>query len=277
MTESSSLTDTHCHLDFSRFDADRYDVMQRAKASGIRRMLIPSITITSGLKALEIAEEDPQVFVAMGNHPNDARSWEKSSEIRLRKISTHAKVRAIGEIGLDYYRDRTPREKQRKIFLFQLSLARELNLPVVLHMREAGDAHDEGDCTFDLLSILNDWLNGLCKENHPLTAYPGVLHSFSGSLRTAREVINLNFFIGVSGPVTFRNARKQQSLIANLPLQSMLVETDAPFLTPHPHRGERNEPANIVLIAEKIAELHRTDMKLVAAITSANAAKLFKW
>jgi TatD DNase family protein len=229
------------------------------------------------VKALEIAVEHPQVFVALGNHPNDARSWEKSTTIRLKKLSTHTKVRAIGEIGLDYYRDRTPREKQRQILLSQLSLAQELNLPVVLHMREAGDAHDEGECTYDLLSILNDWVNGLSQENHPLTANPGVLHSYSGSLRTASEVTNLNFYIGVSGPVTFRNAKKQQSLIANLPLQSMLVETDAPFLTPHPYRGKRNEPANIGLVADKIAELHRTDMKRVAAITSANAAKLFKW
>ena len=190
--------------------------------------------------------------------------------------SDPSKVVAIGEIGLDYYWDSAPHDLQKNVLREQLDLAAELGLPVILHMREARDA-PHGNCAADLLQILEEWVAGLRSGKSPLAERPGVLHSFSGSLETARAAMQLGFYIGVTGPVTFENARSRQEIVAALPLERLLIETDAPFQAPHPYRGKRNEPAYVRLIADKIALLHSCSLEEVAAVTSENAGRLFAW
>ena len=190
--------------------------------------------------------------------------------------SNSSKVVAIGEIGLDYYWNAATLEIQKKLLQRQLDLATHLGLPVILHMREARDTQS-GQCAIDLLDILEVWITGLRRTKSPLAERPGVLHSFSGSLETARRAIRLGFYIGVTGPVTFRSAQSRQAILATLPLERLLLETDAPFQAPHPCRGKRNEPSYITLIADKIALLHSRTVAEIAAATSANATRLFAW
>ncbi|RME87271.1 MAG: TatD family deoxyribonuclease [Anaerolineae bacterium] len=272
------LTDTHCHLDFNRFDPDRDEVLERAARAGLRRILVPGIHLDSSRAALALAESHPMLYAAVGVHPNDALTWDEGTAEALRRLARHERVKAIGEIGLDYYRQRAPREVQQRVLREQLALAAEFGLPVVLHMREVADAREEdGPCARDLMSILREWVNGLRSKGDPLAQRPGVLHSFSGSLETAREAIRLGFYIGVTGPVTFKNAQRRQQIVAQLPPERLLVETDAPFLAPHPYRGRRNEPSFVRWIVDKIAQLHFEDQERVAAITTANAERLFSW
>jgi TatD DNase family protein len=269
------LTDTHCHLDFDKFTPDRAEVLARAEAAGVARMLIPSTSVTSSRDVIRLAESDPHLYAAVGVHPNEALTWDTASVSTLREsCATNLKVVAIGEIGLDYYWDAAPHELQQHALGAQLDLAGEIGLPVILHLREKGDL-DHGPCAKDMLSLLAEWTARLRACGSPLTGRPGVLHSFSGSLETALRAVELGFFIGVTGPVTYRKDR--QALIRALPLDRLLVETDAPFLTPVPHRGRRNEPAFVRLVSDKIAELHSLPAGLAAEATSANAARLFYW
>jgi len=262
------LTDTHCHLDFDRFEGERYQVMARARAEGLIRLLNPGITVESSRSAVNLAEEFAEVYAAVGVHPNDGMSWDWSTISELRDLASHPKVVAIGEIGLDYYRDRTPRNLQIKIFQAQLDLAAELDLPIVVHSRDAME---------DVQAILSEWQKNL-EYSHPrLADLPGVLHSFSGTEMDAENIRKSNFLIGITGPVTFHNALDLQELVMRLPLDCILIETDSPFLTPHPNRGKRNEPARVRLVAEKIAELHQEAYNTVTHITAANAARLFRW
>jgi len=262
------LVDTHCHLDFESFDDDREAVLARAQEAGVLRMINPGIDLASSQAALRLAERYPSVYAAVGVHPNDAAGWDDASLEELRALAGRDKVLAIGEIGLDYYRDTTPRDLQKRIFKEQLDLAAEMGLPVIIHNREATD---------DLLEILEDWHKKLENSSLALSARPGVLHSYSGDATQARRAISLGFRIGFTGPVTFRNAPDLQEVAAELSLENLLVETDAPFLAPHPKRGRRNEPANVRLIAEKLAELHGESIETVAQITTANAGQLFLW
>jgi len=262
------LTDTHCHLDFDRFDKDRDQVISRARDAGLSRILNPGITVESSRTALELAEKYPEVYAAVGVHPNDGLSWDKDAVAILRELAAHPKVVAIGEIGLDYYRDRTPQDQQKWIFQEQLNLAAELNLPVVVHCRDA---------MMDMLGILSEWQIGLEKSESSLAKNPGVLHSFSGTESDAEQIRSSNFVIGITGPVTFQNAVALQELVIKSPLTSILIETDAPFLTPHPFRGKRNEPGRVKLVAEKIAELHQEAYNNITTTTAANAAQLFEW
>ncbi len=262
------LVDTHCHLEFNSFEKDREQVVARARVSGVQRIVNPGINLESSAFAVNLSKKYPEVYAAVGVHPNDGLSWERNSISQLREIAKHEKVVAIGEIGLDFYRDRTPRELQEKIFKEQLDLAAELNLPVVIHSRES---------LSEVLDILEEWRNNLNHTQTSVSKYPGVLHSFSGDEQHAERAISLHFFIGITGPVTFRNAKDLQDLVIRLPLRELLVETDAPFLTPHPHRGKRNEPANVKLVAEKIAELQQEAYNTVTDITTDNASRLFGW
>ncbi len=263
-----TLTDTHCHLDFHAFDDDREMVLDRARSAGLTRILDPGIDLASSGVAVKLSESYPEVYAAVGIHPSDARQWEPGTPASLHKLAKSPKVVAIGEIGLDYYRDRAPRDVQQRVFHQQLDLAAELNLPVIVHCRDAAD---------DVLGILTDWQSRLLAAGSPVADRPGVLHSFSGEESTARRAIALNFFIGITGPVTFLNARDHQAVIARLPLEKLLIETDAPFLTPHPHRGQRNEPGHVRLVAQKISELHHLPVEFVAETTTANANRLFAW
>jgi TatD DNase family protein len=177
-------------------------------------------------------------------------------------------VVAIGEIGLDYYRERTPIALQRSIFLEQLGLAEEFGLPVIIHNRDASD---------DILNILHLWYRNLEKINPKLASYPGVLHSFSGDLNLANVMISHNFKLGVAGPITFKKKSVLQSIVGAVPIESLLIETDAPYLTPHPYRGKRNEPANVRIVAEVIAEIIQQPVDKFANITTGEADKLFRW
>jgi TatD DNase family protein len=281
------LTDTHCHLDLDKFDIDRSEVLDRAWQAGLTRILIPGIDLASSKRVVELAGSDPRLFAAIGVHPNDALTWAENTGHDLKQlfmdsnqISSNSpvsrKIVAIGEIGLDYYWNDAPHDLQQEILKAQLGLAAELQLPVVIHLREAEDAPD-GDCAHELIQILNEWIHDLQLNNNPLAKAPGVLHSFSGSLATAKQALDLNFYIGITGPVTYKNAEVKREIVKLLPLERLLTETDAPFLAPVPKRGHRNEPAFVSHITDKIAEIHNKNPEEIATITSANAARLFSW
>jgi TatD DNase family protein len=188
------------------------------------------------------------------------------------------KIVAIGEIGLDYYwvKETNKRAYQRAVLKQQLQLAQDVNKPVILHMREENDAWF-GQASMDLLEILTEWHSSLHAADHPLADKPGVLHSFNGNLETAQKASAMNFYIGVTGPVTYKNAAEKRDIIRQLAITQLLIETDAPFLTPVPQRGRRNEPAFVAYIADKIAEIHNTTREQVARATSQNANRLFGW
>jgi TatD DNase family protein len=260
-------TDTHCHLDFKNFDPDREQVLKRAWKAGVTWILIPGIDLDTNQSAIALAQTYPdKINAAVGVHPNFGKPWSPNILPSLREQAKQDGVVAIGEIGLDYYREHTPFTQQRRMLSEQLGLATDFNLPVIIHNRDSTD---------DLLATLMDWHKDLKASNNPLAERPGVFHSYSGDLETAKIAIEMNFYIGISGPVTFKNAPEQKSLVKNLPLDHILLETDAPFLTPHPHRGKRNESAYIPLIAEEIARLHGVSPKEIADITYANAMRLF--
>jgi len=262
------FTDTHCHLDFDAFDGDRDAVLDRARQAGVKRILNPGIDERSSRAAIVLSDQYEEVYVACGVHPNDALSWSEHSLDELRKMAGHPKVIAIGEIGLDYYRERAPHDLQKRVLLNQLALANEVNLPVVIHSRQA---------MHDILQLLADWHAELVKVNSPLADRPGVLHSYSGDQHEAKAAIDMNFFIGVTGPVTYQKADDLRQTLSKVPSSSLLLETDAPFLTPHPHRGERNESAYMRYTALKLAEIHHMTVEALAEKTTANSQKLFKW
>jgi TatD DNase family protein len=272
------LTDTHCHLDFNKFDEDREAVIRRAIELGVQRILIPALDFESSLSAIQLAESHPNLYAAVGFHPTDLEKFSEQAFNEVKELAKHSKVVAIGEIGLDYYwvQENEKRAFQREALKRQLAFAESVNKPVVVHMREENDAWF-GQASIDLLDILIEWHRGLSAQNHPLAEKPGVLHSFNGNLETAQKAITHNFYIGVTGPVTYKNAEEKRNIIRQLPITKLLIETDAPFLTPVPHRGKRNEPAFVAYIADKIAEIHMKTREQVAEITAANAAHLFGW
>jgi TatD DNase family protein len=256
-------------------------------------MLVPGLDWDSSLAAVRLAGSRPDIYAAVGYHPTDAEKWEEGSYDKLKTLFMESsgfaldvqelapglhKIVAIGEIGLDYYWVKEPEKQahQRQILRQQLQLAGEVNKPVIIHMREESDAWF-GQASIDLIQVLSEWQETLLSQNHPLTKAPGVLHSFNGSLETAQKAMELNFFIGVTGPVTYKNAEEKRRIIRQIPLERLLIETDSPFLTPVPMRGKRNEPAFVIYIADKIAEIHMTTREQVASITGTNAARLFGW
>ncbi len=263
-----SIADTHCHLDFDAFNGDRDAVISRARDAGIVRILNPGIDLNSSHAAIMLAEKYEEVFVACGVHPNDAHSWSDDTLQALKQIANHPKVAAIGEIGLDYYRDRAPRDMQKHILVQQLALAAEVGLPVVVHNRQASE---------DILDLLSAWHADLVTSGSPLAEHPGVLHSFSGDEGVARRAIDLNFMIGITGPITYKNAEDLRQTVSSIPISVLLVETDAPFLTPQARRGERNEPAYVAWVIDKIAEIHSLPVQVVMEQTIANSNKLFHW
>ncbi|MBI5934621.1 MAG: TatD family hydrolase [Chloroflexi bacterium] len=286
------LTDTHCHLYWNKFDADRAEVIQRAVDAGVTRMLVPGVDIKTSREAIQLTERYEQVYAAVGFHPTDLDDWNASSIENLRDLLPSpspvlgrgargeggSKIVAIGEIGLDHYwvKEEAKRAFQREKLKAQLALAQEVGLPVVIHMREEKDAWF-GSASEQLLAILSEWSAGLKSKGHPLAERPGVLHSFNGTLETAQKAIAMNFFIGVTGPVTYKTAEQKRAIISQLPATRLLIETDAPFLAPVPHRGKRNEPAFVGEIADKIAEVKSISKEEVAAVTTQNAARLFLW
>ena len=263
------LTDTHCHLNLNPFQEHLDQTLERAWKRGIGRILIPGIDVETSRTAVALAERHEHLYAAVGVHPGDASTWQEDTLAILRELAQHPKVAAIGEIGLDYYRDRSPRPIQHQVFEAQLALAAELALPVVIHNRDSID---------DLWKTLSEWQAALASNGSALAGRPGVLHSYDGPLQMAQQAATQGFFIGISGPVTYKNAHERQEMVSALPLKHLLIETDAPFLTPHPYRGHwPNEPAYVVYVAEKIAELHNQPQETVTQTTWDNAAQLFNW
>ena len=257
----TGLVDSHCHLDARRFEADREAVIVRAAESGITHIVNPGVDLPSSRSAVKLAQQHECIHAGVGFHPHEAKALDADALEELRRLAASPKVVAIGEIGLDYYRDLSPRDVQRRAFETQLELAAELGLPVIIHDR---DAHQ------DVLAILRDWRKSLDSR-------AGVMHSFSGDARLAELVLALGFSIGVSGPVTYSNAGRLRETVRAVPWERLLIETDAPYLTPHPYRGQRNEPAYVRWVAHAIADIRGQALEAVAARTSANARALFGW
>ena len=277
------LTDTHCHLDLDRFGDDRQEVIGRAQMAGIEKMLVPAIHLESARRIVQLAAEYPAVYGAVGVHPNDATSWNMGSASELIRLVEEDRARhgapkivAIGEIGLDHYWKDVPPATQESALREQLGLAARLGLPVIVHMREHADA-SEGSCSATLLPIIREWVEGLMHDGSEIALRPGVFHSFSGSTLVAQQALDLGFYIGVTGPVTYKSAEQKVEVVKSIPLDRILIETDSPFLAPVPFRGKRNEPAYVQYVANAIATIFGINPQEAATITAKNAARLFAW
>ncbi len=254
------LIDSHCHLNFNAFDEDRTAVLARAKAAGIVAFVNPGTDLDDSQQVVNLAGAIPNLYAAVGFHPNAAADFDEVALAQLRSLAGRPKVVAVGEIGLDYYWDKAPHPVQRRVFEQQLELAKGLGQPVIIHQREAAE---------DTMAILRQWGAG---QDHPGL----VLHSFSGDQAMAEEAVALGFYLGISGPLTFKNARDLPTIVTALPLERLLVETDAPFLAPHPFRGKRNEPAHVKLVAERIATLKGLTLAELSRRLTENTVALFK-
>jgi len=254
------LIDSHCHLNFNTFDEDRANVLTRAADEGIVAFINPATNLEDSRQIVQMAQEIPNLFATIGVHPNDAAGFNDITLAQLRELAGQPKVVAIGEIGLDYYWDEAPRSVQHDVLEQQLVLAKEVDKPVIIHQR---------DSAADTMAVLRKWGAG---QDHPGL----VLHSFSGDMAMAREAIELGFYIGISGPVTFKNARGLPDIVAAVPPERLLVETDAPFLSPHPFRGKRNEPARVKLVAHRVAEIHNRPFEEMSRQLTKNTMSLFR-
>ena len=252
------IFESHAHYLDSRFDPDRDALLQSLAAAGVERVMEVACAPADFLPALALADQYPFLYAALGVHPHDASQWDPQVAAQLaRLLSQHPKAKALGEIGLDYHYDLSPRPVQRRAFQEQLELARQLDKPVILHVREAyGDAMD----------ILR-------AQPRPLD---GVMHCFSGSPEIARECLELGLYVAFGGAVTFHNARKVLQSAALVPLDRLLLETDCPYMTPVPHRGQRNDSTYLPLIAQKLAELHQCSLEALLDATFQNACRLFR-
>lgn len=250
------LFDTHAHYYDGRFDPDRDEVLSALPRKGVGLVLCPGCDLPSSRACVELAERYPHVYAAVGVHPSDCAGWDGAMLDEVRALASHPRVKAIGEVGLDYYwKENPPREFQQNVFRQQLELARELRLPVIVHDREA-----HGDC----LAVV--------KEYPDVT---GVFHCYSGSAEMARELLDLGWYLGFDGPITYKNARKAPEVLAAVPLERMLVETDSPYLTPEPFRGRRNDSGYVYRVAEVIAQAKGITAEEAADITTANGKRLF--
>jgi TatD DNase family protein len=259
-----SLIDTHCHLDFDAYDAVRDAIVREAAEAGVARIINPGTDLARSRAATVLADTYPGVYAAVGIHPNSTAGFDEAMLEDVREMAARPKVVAIGEIGLDYHWDDSPRAQQWRAFEAQLALAADLGLPVIIHNREASD---------DVLDILTAWVPSLPAA---LRDRPGVLHSFSAPESAAERGWALGFYLGFTGPITFKKADDLRRIAARVPLDRILVETDGPFLTPEPRRGRwPNKPAYVRYIAERIAALHNLPDETFAALTTANAERLF--
>ncbi len=250
-----SLIDTHCHLDMKEFDEDRDEVIRRARESGFEALITVGSDLAGSIKGMELAGRHDFVFSAIGIHPHDAKDFTEDTYARLKTWSKNGKVVAIGETGLDYHYDHSPRDTQRAVFRRHLELGRETGLPVIIHSREAGP---------DTLEILTD--SGVTS---------GVLHCFSGDQSMAEQAMSMGFYLSIAGPVTFRKSAQLRDIVRGIPDDYLLVETDAPYLTPEPWRGKRNEPSFMVNTVAEIARLRKVSPEDMARITTLNARRLF--
>ena len=256
------LIDSHTHLDMRVYNKDREQVVQRARQAGVVAVIDVGCDIRSSEVAIRLAERYDEVYATVGFHPHSAAEMRHGDMERLAGLARHPKVVAIGEIGLDFYRNLSPREAQVQAFERQLALAREQGLPVVIHSREARD---------EVFDILSRWAG----ESQPADTPVGVLHCFSGDADLARRYIELGFLISIAGPVTYPPSSAAE-VARDIPLDSMLIETDCPFLTPQPYRGKRNEPSYVSFVSQRVAELRGMPAEVVAERTAANAVRLFR-
>jgi TatD DNase family protein len=252
------LIDTHAHLDDARFDGDRDAMIARAREAGVEHLVTIGCDLTTSRAAVELADRYPFVYATVGVHPHEAKQIGDSWYDDLRRLAQHKKVVAYGEIGLDYHYNHSPPKLQRERFREQITLARDLRLPIVVHTREAQD---------DTITVLKE-------EN--AADVGGVFHCFSGDARLAKDALDLGFLLSFSGVITFQNATMLRDIVKTVPMDRILVETDSPYLTPAPHRGKRNEPAHVRLVAEKIAAIQGMTADQIAELTSQNARRVFK-
>lgn len=260
--------DTHAHLDSPKFDADREAVIDRAREAGVWPIVTVGADLASSRAAVALAERYEGLYATVGVHPHEAKSVDGAVMEELRELARHARVVAVGEVGLDYYYEFSPREKQREAFEAQLALAGEVGKPAVVHLRDKRDETGAYELAGEMLA---EWVAGGAAG----TRAPGVLHCYSGTLEMGRAMMELGFYLGVDGPVTYPNARGLQAMVAELPLERLLLETDCPYLAPQARRGRRNEPAFLPYVGETVAELHGVEVAWVAEVTSANAARVF--
>ena len=252
------LIDTHAHLDGEKFDADREEVIARARANGVVKIITMGDSLESSARSVVLTEEFESVYAAVGIHPEEAQPMTAATDDRLAAWAAQEKVVAIGEIGLDYYweKDEEKRALQRAIFVRQLDLARQLRLPVCIHDREAHG---------DMLKLLKTEGRGM----------RGVLHCYSGSWEMAAELLKGDWYFGIDGPLTYKNAAKLPEIVQRLPAERILVETDSPYLSPMPFRGKRNEPAHVLCVAKKAAELRGESLEAFARATRENTRELY--
>ena len=250
------LIDSHAHIQLDRFDADREAVLERAQAAGVHAILVIGFDLETSRGAIELAEKYDQIYATVGMHPHDAKDLDDETVRIFRDLTTHPKVVALGEMGLDYYRDLSPRPVQQDAFERQLDLAEELNLPIVIHNREA---------YHDILPILGARRGKI----------RGVMHCFSGDVEIMHQSLALGFYIGIGGPVTYRKSDALQGVAREVPADALLVETDCPWLAPQFRRGKRNEPAYVRATAEKIAELRGISLEEIGEMTTQNFEDLF--
>ena len=262
------LFDTHVHLNDERYDDDLDEVLLRAKEAGLTRMILASASFEDCIDAQRIVSEkntpELMLWCTIGVHPHEAANYTDAIHQQLRawlSERTGKRIVALGEIGLDYFYDYSPRELQRRVFRRQLDLAFEMNVPIVLHERDA---------VMDTLLILDEY-----KKAGKLLAVPGVCHCFSGSEEVAEKLFAYGFYLGFDGPITFKNSKKAPFVITKAPMDRLLIETDSPHLTPVPFRGKRNEPAYVKYVLEKMAELKGVTPEIMADITTENACRLF--
>lgn len=250
--------DTHVHLNAEQYEEDVDAVITRALDAGVTKMVVVGFNRKTINKAMELTERYSFVYVVVGWHPVDAIDCTTEDLEWIESLATHPKVVGIGETGLDYHWEKSPKDVQQEIFRKQIRLAKKVGLPIIIHNRDA---------TADVVRILRE-------ENAQEVG--GIMHCFGGSVETAKECIDMNFLISLGGPVTFKNAKMPKLVAQEIPLDQLLIETDAPFLAPHPYRGKRNEPAYVTLVAEEIARLRGVSVGEVANATTRNALKLFK-
>ncbi|MCA1057248.1 TatD family hydrolase [Rossellomorea aquimaris] len=251
------LFDTHVHLNAEQFNEDLEEVISRAKEAGVGRMVVVGFDRPTIERAMELVERYEFLYASVGWHPVDAIDMTDGDLAWIEELASHPKVVAIGEMGLDYHWDKSPKEIQKEVFRKQIHLAKRVKLPIIIHNREA---------TQDIVDILRE---------EGAEEVGGIMHCFSGSAEIAKECVDMNFYISLGGPVTFKNAKKPKEVAQEIPLEKLLIETDCPYLAPHPNRGKRNEPAYVKLVAEQIAELKGIPLEEVENVTTQNANKLF--
>jgi TatD DNase family protein len=250
------LFDTHAHLHFPEFDADRAAMLARARAAGIRRMLTVGTEPASSQAAVALAAREADVWATVGIHPHDAAAADDAALAAIERLAAESPVVAIGEIGLDYFRNLSPADDQRRVFRALLAMARRIGKPVVVHCR---DAHD------DVLKILGE---------ERVAEVGGIMHCFSGDVAVARRCLDLGLLISLAGPLTYPNARALPDVARFVPADRLVIETDCPYLPPQGHRGQRNEPAYLAITAARLAELRGEPLETIAALLSANACRL---